>query len=95
MKNPLIAFTLARIGLFALFLTIFLLLGFEGVYSAIIAGVLALAASLVLLQRQRDELSKDIYRRFRRDEYSGVLDPDADIENRLLDSEKDDEKPQS
>ena len=93
MKNPWIAYSLARIGLFALFLTIFLVLGFDGIYSAIIAGVLALAASLVMLQRQRDELSKDIYYRFRRDDFAGVRDPDADIENQLLDSNKDEEEP--
>jgi hypothetical protein len=93
MKNPWIVFIAARIGLFALFLTIMLLLGFEGIYSALIAGALALAVSLVFLQRQRDELSKELYKKFRRDEFSGVADQDADLENAILDSEKDDEQP--
>jgi hypothetical protein len=86
------------LGLFALFLTVFLLLGFEGIYSAVIAGVLALAISLVFLQKQRDALSAEIYNRFKRDDLSGVPDKDADIENQILDdnlkakpeSEKDD-----
>jgi hypothetical protein len=88
MRNPWIVFIFARIGLFALFLTLLLLLGFEGIYSAVIAGVLALAISLVFLGKQRDALSEQIYRRFRRDDYSGVPDEDADVENRLLDSEQ-------
>jgi len=79
----------ARIGLFALFLTIFLLLGFEGIYSAVIAGVLALAVSLVFLQKQRDALSIEIYKRNNRDKFSGVPDKDADVENSILDSKED------
>jgi hypothetical protein len=77
------------LGLFALFLTIFLLLGFEGIYSAVIAGVLALAISLVFLQQQRDALSAEIYRRNKRDKFSGVPDQDADVENSILDSKED------
>jgi predicted Co/Zn/Cd cation transporter (cation efflux family) len=79
----------ARIGLFALFLTIFLLLGFDGIYSAVIAGVLALAVSLVFLQKQRDALSIEIYKRNNRDKFSGVPDKDADVENSILDSKED------
>jgi hypothetical protein len=94
-KNPWITFTLARIGVFALFLTIMLLLGFDGIYAAIISGVLALAVSLVFFQKQRDALSKEIYKKFRRDDLSGVPDQDADIENRLLDLNEDDEKPKA
>lgn len=93
MKNPWIVFIAARIGLFALFLTIMLILGFDGIYSALVAGALALAVSLVFLQRQRDALSAELYKKFHRDEFSGVPDSDADIENALLDSEKHEEKP--
>ena len=90
MKKLWLVFISARIGLFALFLTVFLLLGFEGIYSALIAGVLALAVSLVFLTKQRDALSTEIYRRTRKDKNSGVPDTDADVENALLDSKKDD-----
>jgi hypothetical protein len=89
-KKLWLVFISARIGLFALFLTVFLLLGFEGIYSALIAGVLALAVSLVFLTKQRDALSTEIYRRTRKDKNSGVPDTDADVENALLDSKKDD-----
>jgi hypothetical protein len=90
-KKLWLVFISARIGLFALFLTVFLMLGFEGIYSAVIAGVLALAISLVFLQKQRDALSTEIYKRNQRDKNSGVPDADADVENAILDS-KEDEK---
>ena len=89
MKKLWLVFISARIGLFALFLTVFLLLGFEGIYSALIAGVLALAVSLVFLTKQRDALSTEIYRRTRKDKNSGVPDTDADVENAILDSKED------
>ena len=89
MKKLWLVFISARIGLFALFLTVFLLLGFEGIYSAVIAGVLALAVSLVFLNKQRDALSTEIYKRTRRDKNDGVPDIDADVENAILDSKED------
>ncbi|MFM1995139.1 MAG: hypothetical protein RLZZ610_656 [Actinomycetota bacterium] len=89
MKKLWLIYISARIGLFALFLTIFLLLGFDGIYSAVIAGVLALAVSLVFLQKQRDALSIEIYKRNNRDKFSGVPDKDADVENSILDSKED------
>jgi hypothetical protein len=88
-KKLWLVFISARLGLFALFLTILLLLGFDGIYSAMIAGVLALAISLVFLQKQRDALSAEIYRRNQRDKFSGVPDDDADVENSILDSKED------
>jgi hypothetical protein len=88
-KKLWLVFISARLGLFALFLTIFLLLGFDGIYSAVIAGVLALAISLVFLQKQRDALSGEIYKRNKRDKFSGVPDKDADVENSILDSKED------
>jgi heme exporter protein D len=88
-KKLWLVFISARIGLFALFLTVFLLMGFDGIYSAVIAGVLALAVSLVFLQKQRDALSTEIYRRNNRDKNSGVPDADADVENAILDSKED------
>jgi hypothetical protein len=88
-KKLWLVFISARIGIFALFLTVFLLLGFEGIYSAVIAGVLALAVSLVFLAKQRDALSAEIYKRNLRDKNLGVPDTDADVENAILDSKED------
>jgi len=75
-------------------LAVFLVLGFDWLYSALVSGALALAASLVFLQKQRDELSKEIYKKFGKDENSATPDSDADFENRILDLEKDDDKPE-
>jgi hypothetical protein len=95
MKNPWIFFVAARLGLFAGFLAIFLVLGFDWLYSALVSGALALAVSLVFLQKQRDELSKEIYKKFGKDQNSATRDSDADLENRILDLKKDDNKPES
>ena len=89
MKKLWLVFISARIGLFALFLTVFLLLCYDGIYSAVVAGVLALAVSLVFLQKQRDALSIEIYKRNHRDKNSGVPDTDADVENAILVSKED------
>ncbi len=88
MKKLWLVFISARIGLFALFLTVFLLVGFDGIYSAVISGVLALAVSLVFLAKQRDALSAEIYKRNLRDKNLGVPDTDADVENAILDSKE-------
>jgi hypothetical protein len=94
MKNPWIVFIAARLGLFALFLAIFLVVGFDWLYSTLVSGALALAVSLVFLQKQRDELSKEIYKKFGKDKNSATPDSDADLENRILDLEKDDDQPE-
>jgi hypothetical protein len=94
MKNPWIVFIAARLGLFAGFLAIFLVIGFDWLYSTLVSAALALAVSLVFLQKQRDELSKDIYKKFGKDKNSATPDSDADFENSLLDLEKDDDKPE-
>jgi hypothetical protein len=93
MKNPWIVFIAARLGLFALFLAIFLVIGFDWLYSTLVSGALALAVSLVFLQKQRDELSKEIFKKFGKDKNSATPDSDADFENAVLDLEKDDDKP--
>jgi hypothetical protein len=94
MKSPWIVFIAARLGLFALFLAIFLVLGFDWLYSTLVSGALALAVSLVVLQKQRDALSKEIYKKFGKDDNSAIRDTDADFENAVLDLEKDDDKPE-
>jgi hypothetical protein len=94
MKSPWIVFIAARLGLFALFLAIFLVLGFDWLYSTLVSGALALAVSLVFLQKQRDALSKEIYKKFGKDDNSAIRDTDADFENAVLDLEKDDDKPE-
>jgi hypothetical protein len=93
MKNPWIVFIAARIGLFAGFLAVFLIIGFDWLYSTLVSAALALAVSLVFLQKQRDALSKEIYKKFGKDKNSATPDSDADLENKILDLEKDDRQP--
>jgi hypothetical protein len=93
MKNPWIVFIAARIGLFAGFLAVFLVIGFDWLYSTLVSAALALAVSLVFLQKQRDALSKEIYKKFGKDKNSATPDSDADLENKILDLEKDDRQP--
>ena len=90
MKNPWIVFISARLGVFAGFLAIFLVIGFDWLYSTVISATLALAVSLVFLQKQRDALSREIYKKFGKDKNSATPDSDADLENKILDLEKDD-----
>jgi ABC-type bacteriocin/lantibiotic exporter with double-glycine peptidase domain len=60
-KNPWLIYALLRIGTFAVFLTIMLVLQFDPFYAAFIAAILALAISLIFFNKQRDAVSKSIY----------------------------------
>ena len=86
MKNPLVAYALIRIGLFALILTVLLVIGFNPIYSTLVAAALAFAISLVFLSKLRDEASKSVYNRIKRDSTEGMRDADTDTEDQILDS---------
>jgi uncharacterized protein YacL len=75
-----------RIGLFAVLLVILMLIGADWLISAAIAAVLSLALSLLLFNKQRDQLSALIYERVQNRAQHGQADSDSDLENRLLDS---------
>lgn len=85
MKNPWLLYTLARLGVFAVLLTILLLVGFTGYYSVAIAAVLSLAFSLIFLNKQRQALSQSIYNRVQKNKVDGIDDADSDLENDILD----------
>jgi hypothetical protein len=85
MKNPWLLYTLARLGVFAVILTILLLVGFNGYYSVAIAAVLSLAFSLIFLNKQRQALSQSIYNRVQKNKVDGIDDADSDLENDILD----------
>jgi len=86
MKNPVVAYALARIGVFAGILTVLLLLGFNGIYSTFIAAALALAISLLFMGKLRDAASSKVYARVKRDKEEGIEDADSDLENAVLDA---------
>lgn len=85
MKKHWLVYISARLGVFALVLTVFMLIGFGWLYSTLIAAALSLAFSLIFLNKQREALSSDIYNRVKRNKEVGIDDADSDLENDLLD----------
>lgn len=85
MKKHWLVYISARLGVFALVLTVFMLIGFGWLYSTLIAAALSLAFSLIFLSKQREALSSDIYNRVKRNKEVGIDDADSDLENDLLD----------
>lgn len=63
MKKSWILYIVARVLVFALPLTILLVLGFNAYYSTGIAAIIGLALSVLLLSRWRSALSEEIYNR--------------------------------
>ena len=78
-------YIVARLGVFAAVLIVFMLLGFGWLYSTLIAAALSLAFSLIFLSNQREALSSDIYNRVKKNKDVGINDTDSDLENDLLD----------
>lgn len=85
MKKHWLIYISARLGVFALVLTIFMIIGFGWLYSTLIAAALSLAFSLIFLSKQREALSSDIYNRVKKNKEVGIDDADSDLENDLLD----------
>jgi hypothetical protein len=84
-KKHWLVYISARLGVFALVLTIFMIIGFGWLYSTLIAAALSLAFSLIFLSNQREALSSDIYNRVKKNKEVGIDDADSDLENDLLD----------
>jgi hypothetical protein len=61
MNNPWVKYLVLRIGTFAAFLTIMLLLQFDPFFASATAAVLALAISLIFFGNQRTSVSRSIY----------------------------------
>ncbi len=85
MKKHWLVYIVARLGVFAAVLIVFMLLGFGWLYSTLIAAALSLAFSLIFLSNQREALSSDIYNRVKKNKDVGINDTDSDLENDLLD----------
>lgn len=85
MKKHWLLYISARLGVFALVLTILMVIGFGWLYSTLIAAALSLAFSLIFLSKLRESLSVDIYNRVKRNKEVGVDDAESDLENDLLD----------
>lgn len=57
MKNPLLVYTLARLGVFAVLLTALILIGIHPILATVFATMMAFAFSLVFLQNLREASS--------------------------------------
>lgn len=79
-----IAYSVMRLGLFSVLLTILILLGLEWWVSALFATVMAFALSYIFLARQREALAADV--RARRKSTRSV-DGDAESEDAAWDSQ--------
>ncbi len=61
MKNPLVVYTLARLGIFAAVLALLLLLNFAPIVAVVIATMLSFSFSLIFLRKQREASSAKLY----------------------------------
>jgi hypothetical protein len=77
-KKSWILYIVARVLVFALPLTILLVLGFNAYYSTGIAAIIGLALSVLLLSRWRSALSEEIYNRVNKRESADTKAEDED-----------------
>ena len=61
MKNPLIAYSLARLGVFAAVLALLLILQFPWFWATLFAAMLSFAFSLIFLRKAREASSAKLY----------------------------------
>ena len=85
MKNPFLIYTLTRLGVFVAIIVAMVLIGFDAIYSTIIAGVLSLAFSLAFLGKQRDAVSAHVANRIKRSDAGKTDSGEGDLENEILD----------
>ena len=78
MKKSWILYIVARVLVFALPLTLLLVLGFNAYYSTGIAAIIGLALSVLLLSRWRSALSEEIYNRVNKRESADTKAEDED-----------------
>jgi cell division protein FtsL len=90
-KNPWIAYTLVRLGLFFGLFALMALLEFNIYFAAIIAAVVSFAISTIFLDKQRNQLSEEIHNKFSKSGSTSQLDEAA--EDSLTDSTEPETKP--
>lgn len=95
MKNPWLSYTLLRLGMFFGIFFVFLLLNFSPLFSTMFAAAISFALSLMFLDKQRDALSAQVAKKLSRDSSGTYKDEESDLENELLDSERNNKKPEA
>lgn len=91
MKNPWLAYTLIRLGMFFGLFIILLVLQFNPYFAAIIAAGISFAISLLVLDRQRDAMSEQVSQRLLRDSKGKYLDEQGAVEDAILESKEADQ----
>jgi hypothetical protein len=61
MKNPLIVYAVARVGIFVGILTILLLIGIDPILATVFSTMIAFSISLIFLRRPREASSARIH----------------------------------
>jgi len=87
MKNPIVVYFLARIGIFVVTLAILVGIfpGQDWFFAALFAAAISFALSVLLLRKQRDAFSTYIYEQSQR-RRDGLTKPGTkDVENETLD----------
>ena len=74
---------------------VLLLLNFNPYFAAIIAAVVSFSLSLFFLDKQRNALSASVSKKLSRDKEGNYQDPESELENQVLDSEADKNKPEA
>ena len=88
MKKSWIAYIVARVLVFALPLSVLLILGFDPYFSTGVAAIVGLALSILFLNRWRSALSTEIFERV-----NNNRDDSAKSEDAIVDSLEGDGKP--
>ncbi len=88
MKNPWLAYTLIRLGMFFGLFFILLLLQFNPYFAAIIAAGISFAISLLILDRQRDAMSEQVAKKLARDTMGKYQDEQGEVEDAILESKE-------
>ncbi len=88
MKNPWLAYTLIRLGMFFGLFIILLVLQFNPYFAAIIAAGISFAISLLILDRQRDAMSEQVANKLARDSMGKYQDEQGEVEDAILESKE-------
>lgn len=88
MKNPWLMYTLIRLGMFFGLFFLMFALGFDPFFAALVAAAISFAVSLLVLDRQRDAISKDVSKKLTRDSEGKYLDEQGEIEDSIIESKE-------
>ena len=82
MKNPVVTYALLRLGVFAVTLSLLLLIRFNAYFATVISAAVALSVSLLLFSKQRNAASTYIY-----ESRNKAKDKDSDVEDSATDGD--------